>query len=89
MADNAQALTQERRKTHGDWLEQAQLCDDTLGVWERSRNWNLLPAYKRMALMNIAQKVSRILSGDFNADDHFDDIGGYAHLGNGGHNGQT
>lgn len=83
---DAKQLTQKRKETHGDWHEQARMADDILSVFAIGRNWNTMPPFKRQALMMLAVKCSRILSGDPGTDDHWDDIEGYAHLGKGGHN---
>lgn len=82
---DAKTLTTERKSTHGDWLVQSKLFMRLMAVFEKSPNWSTLEAHQKAALINIAQKQSRILSGDASEPDHWDDIGGYALLGKGGH----
>jgi hypothetical protein len=45
------------------------------------KNWDVLKDTQREALELIAMKIARILSGDHNYRDHWDDIEGYAELG--------
>ena len=79
------ALTTERKSTHGDWLVQSKLFMRLMAVFEKAPNWSTLEAHQKAALINIAQKQSRILAGDAMEPDHWDDISGYAFLGKGGH----
>lgn len=79
------SLTTDRRTTHGDWEEQSTLFDNLMWQLTHSANWEKMGAMKRGALTNIAQKMSRVCTGDYDEPDHFHDIGGYALLGNGGH----
>lgn len=81
------ALTNERGKTHGDWMKQSSLAYALKGVMRDSDNWPNLPAFRKEALDLIMTKVSRILTGDHNEPDHWDDGSGYFFLGKGGHNG--
>lgn len=77
------ALTQERGKTHGDWIRQANVSQELKAVV--GSNDGRLEYHQREAIDMIMVKVSRILSGDASFADHWDDIAGYAHLGKGGH----
>lgn len=79
------ALTQERRSTHGEWSEQAMLSNDLKAEMHRRPNWDAITPGQREALDMIAVKIGRILCGDADHADHWDDIAGYAHLGKGGH----
>lgn len=81
----AEALTNERKNTHGDWTEQAQLARELKETVRLSPNWKTLKSYQAEALDMLLVKVSRICSGDPNEPDHWLDIQGYAHLGMGGH----
>lgn len=83
----AEALTTERKSTHGDWAEQSRVFDNLMFQLTSSVNWSCgkLNHMQRSSLTNIAQKMSRICTGDPDVEDHWDDIQGYAHLGKGGH----
>lgn len=80
-----EALTAERKSTHGDWAEQSRVFDNLMFQLTSSTNWSSgkLNHMQRASLTNIAQKMSRICTGDPNVEDHWDDIQGYAHLGKG------
>ena len=78
-------LVVERGKVHGDWIVQANLVGGLKNEMRWSRNWPGIGAYQREALEMIQLKVSRILTGDSEAEEHWDDIAGYAYLGKGGH----
>lgn len=79
-------LTEERRKTHGDWAETARIANRLKRVLHEEidrRRVELGPA-RTEALGMILSKIARIVSGDPNHADHWDDISGYALLGKGG-----
>lgn len=87
MSEFAKELTTEREKTHGDWKKQAhcsRLLKELVADYDDG-----LSFYQREALEMICVKISRILCGDPNEPDHWDDIAGYAHLGKGGHDGNS
>jgi hypothetical protein len=77
-------LTNERKNVHGDWTQQA-ACAVALKHVIHQGNFNGLSSMQREALDMIAVKISRILTGDPDHEDHWDDIAGYAFLGKGGH----
>lgn len=79
------ALTNERKNTHGDWLEQAGLAEALQATVESSPRWQYLPAFVKQAVKMILVKISRAVSGNYSEPDHWDDIAGYAHLGKAGH----
>lgn len=85
LATDLQALTSERGKTHGDWNEQARLASELKAVMRGSLNWYSLKPHQREALDMDAVKTSRILTGNPDEPDHWDDKAGYAFLGKGGH----
>lgn len=70
----------ERYQTHGDWRAQATAGAEIRNAIQR---WDTkgLPASQIEALLMIAVKMSRILQGNPNHEDHWDDIAGYAKLG--------
>lgn len=81
----SETLTNERKSTHGDWVEQSELALTLKLAMHEAPNWATLTSMQSEALDMIAVKISRILSGNPSEPDHWDDIGGYAHLGKGGH----
>lgn len=82
-------LIQTRKSTHGEWCLQADMAHRLKSEMHFTRipgaGWDNLTASQQEALDMIAVKISRILSGNPNEPDHWDDIAGYALLGKGGH----
>jgi hypothetical protein len=79
--DATRKLVEVRTLTHGDWERAAVIMDDTLEIWSKGLNWNSMSPGKRVALIEIAHKVSRILEGNPNLYEHWDDLAGYSQLG--------
>lgn len=77
-------LTNERHNTHGDWTQQSRLAYELKNLLRQHHHVDLTPGQME-ALDMIAVKISRILTGNPNEPDHWDDIAGYAFLGKGGH----
>ncbi len=78
---NVQTVLQERNSTHGDWVEQAthsQRLKETLQVL--GFNWSHLQPWQKESLEMIMVKISRIMNGDCNHVDSWQDIAGYAML---------
>jgi hypothetical protein len=70
----------ERGKTYGEFIDNA-LCSQALKhVMENSLKWSSAAADQREALTVIAQKISRLLTGDIDHIDSWHDISGYATL---------
>lgn len=65
---------------YGPFIDNAVIAQETKHVWHKSPNWEKLNAAQQEALDLIAMKVSRILSGDPNYVDNWDDIEGYSRL---------
>jgi hypothetical protein len=73
-------LVTERPKTHGVFLENAAFTQAAMNLMMRQRNWSRLRPTMREALHMFMHKAARILTGDPDEPDHWDDIGGYAKL---------
>lgn len=69
-----------RGRSHGDFRNLASIAQGIKSMLHKG-NWDSLPNNKREALELIATKMARIVVGDYNFDDHWDDIKGYAELG--------
>lgn len=78
-------LTNERKSTHGDWMQQSQVANDLKKTVRVMGNWDNLAACHQESIDMILTKISRIVSGNPSEPDHWDDIAGYAFLGKGGH----
>lgn len=71
-------IISERAKTHGDYKIQAKLAQD-LKARIRQEGGNLSPQQAE-ALEMICVKIARIVCGNPNEPDHYNDIAGYALL---------
>ena len=69
-----------RRKTCGDFRKQATITDNLKYHMKNTENWSYLTAVQKEALDMIVHKIGRILAGDPNLKDHWDDIAGYSML---------
>lgn len=81
-------LLQEREKTHGSFYANAEIAQQLKALFrehgygqDNMQADSRVKAVYREALDMIALKLSRILSGQANFKDHWDDIAGYAKLG--------
>jgi hypothetical protein len=69
-----------RGTTHGDYSDHARITQNIKSVMHDSPNWNVLSADQVETLDMIAHKIGRILAGNPDFRDHWDDIAGYATL---------
>lgn len=70
----------ERGKTHGDFTDNARVMQALKRIVHAEVGWDKLSDVQREALHMILHKVGRIISGNPNVKDHWDDIAGYAKL---------
>lgn len=73
-------LLQERNTTHGDFADNARYGQALRDFMRGTKHWTMMPDQHKEALDMIACKLSRILSGQSDFKDHWDDIAGYALL---------
>lgn len=72
-------LVADRGKVHGDFTKVSEYAQHLKDIAERSVNWsNGMTSVQREGVSMILHKVARILAGDPNHHDHWDDIAGYA-----------
>lgn len=69
-----------REKTHGDFSIHAAITDAIKYHMHNSSKWSYLSPMQREALDMTAHKIGRILAGDPDHKDHWDDIAGYTTL---------
>ena len=74
------ALIRERATTHGDYSANASTAQAIKQTLRNSPGWHDLSPRQRESLDLIATKISRIVSGNPNEPDHWNDISGYAEL---------
>lgn len=75
---NTKDLLNSRAKTHGDFYQGAVIFND---ITKHIAEAPLLEPSHRYALSMIATKIARIINGDPDEKDHWQDIIGYATLG--------
>jgi hypothetical protein len=81
MTDSTAALLTERDKTHGPFADNAAYSQQIKRLCHSAPCWNFLHDVHKESLHMIALKLSRILSGQADHEDHWADIEGYARLG--------
>lgn len=69
-----------RNSTHGDYHEQAELAAALRHTMQSGKYWRKLTNQEEDALLMIAVKISRILTGNPHFEDSWHDIAGYATL---------
>lgn len=80
MTNSTDDLRMKRSSTHGDFAIGATLAVDIMELIHDAPNWpDMNPVQKEVVHM-IIHKLQRIMTGDPNEDDHWNDIAGYAHL---------
>lgn len=70
----------ERHKVHGDYTETAQVAQGLKDILTTATSYDYISNIQRESLCMIATKLARIVCGDPNHADHWEDIIGYATL---------
>lgn len=73
-------ILEERAKQHGKFEDHAAYTQELKRTLHSASNWDGLPDTHQESLEMIVHKIGRILAGNFNHKDHWDDIAGYATL---------
>lgn len=88
MNEETEKLVAARNKTHGNWVDNARasvrlkMMIQHEIVMRARRGQDPLEEGHVEALHMICAKIGRILAGDPNYQDHWDDIAGYARIAN-------
>lgn len=77
---STEAILAQRGKVYGDFTLHASITWTLKGAFRDTDKWSKLDTTKKEALDMIAHKIGRILNGDPNYRDSWDDIAGYAKL---------
>lgn len=77
---STEAILKERSSSHGDFTDVAAMEQNLILTMEAGVKWNEMTAVQRCSLRMIQHKISRILSGNPDYADHWDDIAGYAKI---------
>ncbi len=73
-------LLNTRNETHGSFIDNARISQELKAVLRTSPNWEKMDNIHRESIEYICGKIGRITSGQFDFDDSWDDISGYALL---------
>lgn len=77
---STEALLDERQKTHGSYAAHARITQELKRVLQAGYPLAGKSDEHREALDMILHKIGRIVAGNANFQDHWDDIAGYAKL---------
>lgn len=80
MTREIDALLAERAQTHGDYADHASVTQQVKDIFRCHAGWLRLNDMQRETMDMIAHKAGRILAGNPNFADHWDDIAGYSRL---------
>jgi len=73
-------ILEQRKSQHGDLLTQSTISQSMKDCMRFTQNWNNLKQDQKECLEMIVHKIARILAGDPNFVDHWDDVSGYSIL---------
>jgi hypothetical protein len=73
-------LLVERGANYGRFQDQASISQELKCCLRNNSNWGMMEGYHQEALDMIAHKIARILNGNPDFLDSWDDIAGYAML---------
>lgn len=80
MTDAIDNVLADRQTSHGNYADTARTVQHLKQAMREGNNWSILSDMQRETLDMIVMKIGRILSGDPDHVDHWDDITGYARL---------
>lgn len=80
MSETVKELLVVRNGSHGPYKVQGVVAQDLKLVVQKTEGYQKMPGTHRESVDMILHKISRIVVGDPNFKDHWDDISGYAQL---------
>ena len=75
-----ESILEEREATYGAFEKHANISQKLKEILHQTPNWYRLKSDQQEALEMVMHKVARILNGDPDYEDSWDDIGGYTQL---------
>jgi len=69
-----------REGQYGQYRVVSEISQNIKAIMKDSPNYKLMPTYMKESLDMIANKMARILNGNYYLNDSWHDIGGYAAL---------
>lgn len=76
--DGTAKLLADRQRTHGDFRDNGRVMQALKDIARSGPHWVKLNPHQREAIDMILHKIGRVVCGDPNHPDHWDDIAGYA-----------
>lgn len=73
-------ILKERGSRYGQFIDNATIAQALKDVMHKTTNWDALAADQKECLEMIAAKISRLLTGNPDYADSWQDIAGYAEL---------
>lgn len=73
-------ILKEREKTHGDYAMHSMISQDLKSYLRHTDGWPRLSPEQKESVEMICHKIARILAGDPEHVDHWQDVAGYATL---------
>lgn len=77
---NIDEILKDRGGKYGKFKEHARITQAIKYILTTGKNWNLLKPDQKEALEMVAHKIGRIINGDPDYLDSWDDIAGYIKL---------
>lgn len=78
--ETAKHLLEVRPTTHGDFADGAKFVQTVMRAAQESPSWGKMTDVQKECFHHVAQKMQRVVCGDPNFPDHWDDIAGYAKI---------
>ena len=78
--NTTEELLEERDQTHGSFIVNSRVGQSLKDVVRKEDSYKELSLVHREALDFIFSKIGRVMAGQADFDDHWDDIAGYAKL---------
>lgn len=77
MNESIEQVLTDRAKTHGDFAEGAEFCQDVMRSAEKRPGWSIMSDVQKEGFHHIIQKLQRAVCGDPNFEEHWLDVMGY------------
>ena len=80
MTQSIDEILAERKTQHGDFTDHARVTRNLKAMVQNEKNYGLLTSVQHEAIEMILHKIGRVVAGNPNHRDHWDDMAGYAKL---------
>lgn len=77
---NMQEMLEDRKVQHGDFNDHARIAQELKDVMRKELGWSVLTSTQKEGLEMIQHKIARILAGNPDHADHWQDVEGYARI---------